>query len=159
MRQHQLVARHRSFANAKARLVRGATALFLVSVGALSASAAGATTTKSVTLTDASNGHVITVKRGTNIYVTLTSQEWTFSSTGLNKLVTLSGTNTVTENKPIVTGGVSHPSLPGAGGSVTAHYVALRSGQMRLTASRTSCGTGVACSAAERHWTVVVRVR
>jgi hypothetical protein len=110
-------------------------------------------------LTSADNGRVIGVKPGTNIYVTLTSHEWTFSSTGLNKIATLSGTTSVTKNKPIVTGGVSRPSVPGAGQSEIAHYVALRVGQMRLSASRTTCGTGVTCSVAERHWTVVVRIR
>jgi hypothetical protein len=161
MRQHKPSASHRNSARygPLARMGRGVVAVFVVGVGALGASTAGAITTKSVTLTAASNGHVITVKPGTNIYVTLTSHDWTFSSTGLNKIATLSGTQSVTENKPIVTGGVSGPSQPGAVQSEVAHYVALRIGQMRLSATRSSCGTGVACSAAERHWTVVVRIR
>lgn len=162
MPQHEIGARQRRFAHNEfvARLGRGAVALFLVSLGATSASASAATTTtKSVMLTDASNGHVITVKPGTSIYVTLTSNDWTFSSTGLNKIATLSGTSTFKENKPIVTGGLPSACQPGACGSEVAHYVALRVGQMRLSASRTSCGTGVACSAVERHWTVVVRIR
>ena len=160
MRQRELGARQWKSTNSEklARLGRGAVALFVVGVGALSASAASATA-KSVMLTDASNGHIITVKTGTNIYVTLTSNDWTFSSTGLNKIATLSGTSSVNENKPIVTGGVTRACQPGACGSEIAHYVALRVGQMRLYASRSSCGTGVACSAIERHWTVVVRIR
>jgi hypothetical protein len=161
MRQHELGARQWKSANYElwARLGRGAAALFLVGVGVVNASAASATTAKSVKLTDASNGHVITVKTGTNIYVTLTSNDWTFSSTGLNKIATLSGTSTVKENKPIVTGGVPSACQPGACGYEVAHYVALRVGQMRIYASRTSCGRGVACSAIERHWSVVVRIR
>jgi len=161
MRQREVGARQWKSANYEkfARLGRGAVALFLVVVGAVGASAASATTTKSVMLTDASNGHVITVKAGTNIYVTLTSNDWTFNSAGLNKIATLSGTSVVKENKPIVVGGVSGPCAPGACGSEVAHYVALRVGQMRLSASRSSCGTGVACSAIERHWTVVIRIR
>lgn len=161
MRQHELGARRRKSANSEpwARLGRGAVALFLVGAGAVNASAASAITTKSVMLTDASNGRVITVKTGTNIYVTLTSNDWTFSSTGLNKIATLSGTSSVKENKPIVTGGVPSACRPGACGYEVAHYVALRVGQMRLYASRVSCGAGVACGAIQRHWTVVVRIR
>jgi hypothetical protein len=142
-----------------ARLGLGAVALFMVGPGATAANAASVTTAKSVMLTDASDGHVITVKAGTNIYVTFTSNGWTFSSTGLNKIATLSGTSVVRENKPIVTGGLPSACQPSACGSEVAHYVALRAGQMRLSASRTSCGTGVACSASQLHWTVVVRIR
>jgi hypothetical protein len=65
----------------------------------------------------------------------------------------------VTKNRPITTGGVSGPRKSGAGESVVAHYVALRVGQMRLSASRSSCATGIVCGAASRHWTVVVRIR
>jgi predicted secreted protein len=160
MRQHEIGARQRRFARNElvARLGRGAVALFLVGLGAASASASAATT-KSVTLTDASNGHVIKVRPGTSIYVTLTSNDWTFSSTGLNKIATLTGTSTYKENKPIVVGGMPSACRPGACGYEVAHYVALRVGQMRLSANRTSCSTGVACSAVERHWTVVVRIR
>lgn len=160
MRQHDIGASQWRLAHNKlvARLVRGTVALFLVGLGAASASASAAST-KSVKLTEASNGHVITVNPGTRIYVTLTSNDWTFSSSGLNKIATLSGTSTFKENKPIVTGGVPSACQPGTCGSEVALYVALRVGQMRLSASRTSCGTGVACSAVERHWTVVVRIR
>jgi hypothetical protein len=157
MQQHEIGTRQRRF-TLVARLGRGATALFLVVLGATSASASAAAT-KSVMLTDASNGRVITVKPGTSIYVTLTGNDWTFNSTGLNKIATLSGTSTFKENKPIVTGGLPSACQPGACRSEVGHYVALRVGQMRLSASRTSCGAVVACTSVERHWSVVVRIR
>lgn len=123
----------------------------------MTANAASAAS-KSVTLNATSNGHVITVETGTNIYVRLTGQNWTFSSTGLNKVATLSGTSTWTQNKPIATGGAPSACRGTCDGEV-AHYVALRSGQIRLSARRTSCGTSVVCSTSELQWTVVVRIR
>ena len=138
-------------------LGRGTAVFLLLSAGALSANAASAAS-KSVTLTETSNGHVITVETGTNIYVRLTGQNWTFSSTGLNRVATLSGTSTWTQNKPIATSGAPS-ACRGTCDAELAHYVALRSGQVRLIAHWTSCGTGVVCSTTELRWTVVVRIR
>lgn len=162
MRQRTLNARQRSTAHHTIPLGRSLSALVLVGVCSLSASAAGAATVKSVTLTQASNGRVVTVKAGTDIDVKLTGNDWTFSSTGLNKIASLSGTTTYKENKPIVTGGFSSGASSTCQTNCTfveAHYVALRTGRLRITATRSSCPTSAACSTAQRQWTVVVRIR
>ena len=159
MRQRKLGARPYGSAGATTpglfrRLVL--SSLF-VTFGAAGASAASAATAKTVMLSDASNGHVITVSAGTIIDVTLTGSNWTFQTTGLNKIATLSGTTTIKENRPIITGRV--PSVCPSGCTYEeAHYVARHPGQMRLLASRTSCSGGAPCGTVNRQWTVVVRI-
>jgi hypothetical protein len=128
-----------------------------VTFGAAGASAASATAPKTVMLSDASNGHVITVSAGTIIDVTLTGGNWIFQTTGLNKIATLSGTTTIKENRPIVTGRMSSV-CPSGCTYEEAHYVARHPGQMRLFASRTSCSGGAPCGTVNRQWTVVVRI-
>ncbi len=141
-----------------ARLGRGVVTVLLLGLCSVTANIASATATKSVDLTAASNGHVITVKMGTNVYVTLTGENWTFSSGGLNKVATLSGTSTWTKNKPVVTRGLPSACRDTCASEV-AHYVALRTGAIRLLAQRTTCGAGLTCGAASRQWTVVLHVR
>lgn len=157
MRQRNLDVRQHGAVRSTTPGARLVLSLLLVGFGVVSASAASAATAKTVTLIEASNGHVITVHTGTIIDVTLTGGNWTFSSTGLNKIATLSGTTTIKEDKPILTSGVPSACLSGCTYE-EAHYVARRPGQMRLFASRSSCDTTLTCSAAERQWTVVVRI-
>ena len=133
--------------------------LGFVAVGALllgSTGLAAATTAKTVTITAAQNGRVITVAQGSRIVVNLANVNWTFSTQGTRKVVTLVST-TVTKG---ATPGATQACVPGRScASVRAVYFALEPGLMRLIALRTSCGTGVTCSASQSHWTVVVRVR
>ena len=132
----------------------------LVAVGALLFGSMGtgaqATASKTITLTAAQNGRVITVNPGANISVTLEYSNWTFSTQGTRKVVTLVST---TSTKG-ATSGATQACVPGrACASVRAVYVALEPGLMRLYAHLSSCPTGVICSASPSHWTVVIRVR
>jgi hypothetical protein len=113
-------------------------------------SAAGATVR---TVTESANGHVITVTPGSMVRVVLHNTYWTIASPhgGLLREV----------GPPVVAG--SPPGTPGcvvgAGcGTVTALFRALAPGQLRLSASRTSCGEALACTPAQGRWSIVVRV-
>jgi hypothetical protein len=132
----------------------------VVAVGALLLGSAGIgaaqTSAKTVVLTAADNGHVLSVSPGTHIVVTLPNSSWTFTTKGARKVVTLMST-TVTKG---ATSGATHACVPGRScASVKAVYFALEPGLMRLLASLTSCPVGQTCSASQSHWTVVIRVR
>jgi hypothetical protein len=132
----------------------------LVAVGALLVGSPGIgaaqTNAKTVSITAADSGRVITVYPGTHIVVTLANSEWSFSTVGTRKVVSLVST-TVTKG---ASSGATHACVPGRScASVRAVYFALEPGLMRLVAELTSCPTGQTCSASQSHWTVVVRVR
>jgi hypothetical protein len=132
----------------------------LVAVGALllgsSGIGAAQTAAKTVSITAADNGRVITAYPGAHIVVTLANSGWTFSTQGTRKVVSLVST-TVTKG---AASGATHACVPGHNcASVKAVYFALEPGLMRLIAVLTSCPTNVTCSGAQSHWTVVIRVR
>jgi len=97
------------------------------------------------------NGRVITVNPGANISVTLEYSNWTFSTQGTRKVVTLVSTTATKVQRPAHTG-----LCPGrACASVRAVYVA-SNGTHATDAHLSSCPTGVICSASPSHWTVVI---
>jgi hypothetical protein len=146
--------------SAKGRLYWSRHALIgLVAVGALllgsTSIGAADTSTATVTITAADNGHVIVVNPGAHIIVDLAST-WIFSTQGTRKVVTLQSA-IVTRT---VTTGATHACVPGHScGSTKATYFALEPGLMRLIAQLASCPTGTICTMSESHWTVVIRVR
>ena len=143
------------------RLTRPRQAIVgLVAIGALLLGSTGvstaATNARTVTITAADNGRVITAYPGAHIVVTLANSNWTFSTRGTRKVVALVST-TVTKG---ATSGATHACVPGRScGSEKAVYFALEPGMMRLIATLTSCPTGTTCSASQSLWTVVIRVR
>jgi hypothetical protein len=139
---------------------RGVAGLLIMLAGSFSAVAAGATTAVTVSITASSNGHVITVNPGTNLDVTLGASSWTFRTVGTRKVVVFKGTTYTTGSKPVASTGATHICVTFTNcGSAQAHYLANEAGLIRLLATRTSCGTGVVCTASESHWTAVIRVR
>ena len=128
------------------------SALLLGSFG----TGAQAATPKTITITAAANGSVITVNPGTHINVSLANSNWTFSTQGSRAVVKLLSSTTVKG----ASSGATQACVPGRScTSSLAHYFALKPGLMRLIASLTSCPTGSTCSASQSHWTVVIRVR
>jgi hypothetical protein len=125
----------------------GAAALTL---GSLGVGAAGASSTKSITLGATANGRVITVAKGARITVDLANSSWKFTTAGNHKVMQFTS---MTITKPGAVSGPVHACLPNDCGDIVAHYVALEPGQVRILAERTGTGTAFV------HWTVVIRVR
>jgi hypothetical protein len=137
------------------RLIVGLVAIAALLLGSFGTGAQAATP-KTIAITAADNGRVITVDPGTHINVSLASSNWTFSTQGTRKVVTLVSTNVTKGATP----GATQACVPGRScASVKAVYFALEPGLMRLIARLTSCPTGTTCSASQSHWTVVIRVR
>lgn len=123
---------------------------------ALAVPASAVSSTASVALNERSNGRTVTVNPRTRLNVTLHSTYWT--------LVSLKSTSTLRQiGKTTVVGvapnGASN-CVPGKGcGTLSAHFVAVRAGSLRLLATRTTCGEVLKCSPAQSVWTVVIHVR
>ena len=109
-----------------------------------------------VALSESSNGHTVSVRTGTHLTLTLHSTYWTLTPLLGRSPVTLLGKVSTVGTLPSAGSGC----VPGQGcGTVIAHYVARHVGQLRLRATRTSCGEALKCSAAQSVWTVLIRVR
>ncbi len=146
--------------NLKLRPTLAGLAVAALMFGAFGAGAQAATP-KTITLTAAQSGHVITVNQGTRIDVSLSDANWTFTSEGGRGVVKL---QTWTNVPGSLSGGVK-PCIPGTTCMPVMtlihnyYYVAQTPGLTRLIARLTSCGSGTACTAAQSFWTVVIRVR
>lgn len=137
----------------------GLAAVVALLFGSLAATAQGATP-KTLVLTAAQNGKVITVNPGEHIDVSLTDAHWTFSTEGARSVVKLLTWSTVPSTGK--TSGATHACVPGTTCTVAttlAQYFALEPGLMRLIGRLTICPTGTTCSSAESFWTAVIRVR
>ena len=106
---------------------------------------------RTVTVTEANNGQTITKHRGDVLVVTLASTYWQFNrSTGV---LMADGTTAV------AAGGAHCPRYPGSGcGTVTQRYRATNAGPGTASASRTSCGEALRCSAEQSRWRITVDV-
>ncbi len=128
----------------------GAASLLLFSASA------GAAAHSNVALNEASNGKVVTVHATDHLTLTLHSTYWTIAPLPKQKVITQVGPTVTAPRLPASANGC----VPGQGcGTVTAHFLATGVGQIRLSASRTSCGEALRCTPRQSHWTVVIRVR
>jgi hypothetical protein len=128
----------------------GATSILLFSASA------GAAVHSNVALNEASNGKVVTVHAGDHLTLTLHSTYWTIAPLPKQIVITPVGPTVTAPRLPASANGC----VPGQGcGTVTAHFLATGVGQIRLSASRTSCGEALRCTPRQSHWTVVIRVR
>jgi len=152
-RSFSTIATHTS---KRARLARGlAVAALCFSTAAL-ASGANAAGASKVTIGESSNGHVVTIARGTHLVVTLHNTYWTIAPlTGRTVLAQVGSQQTRGQLS-----GATHACVPGQGcGTVTMNYVANAAGLVRLSAHRTTCGEAMRCTGSQGSWSVSVRVR
>ncbi|MGE5176999.1 MAG: hypothetical protein ACM3JJ_11560 [Hyphomicrobiales bacterium] len=100
---------------------------------------------------EAQDGHTLTLRRGQRLQVVLHSTYW--------KLARVSRTTVLrTVAKPVVR--PRSGCVPGAGcGTVTAVYVGVAAGTANVSASRTSCGEAMGCTAAAGRYVLRVVVR
>lgn len=109
-----------------------------------------------VTLTEADNGHAITLHRGQNVQVILHSTFWSFDAGTNTSVLARQGD---TQYHPVLPGRDGCPSIPGMGcGTAVQNYLADAPGTSTVTASRTSCGEVLMCSPNQGTWTVDVTV-
>ena len=139
----------------RAALVRGRWRVVSVLVSsALWWGVAGAGAATPLTLSESSNHHTVNVAVGATFRVLLHNTYWT-----LTPLPSTSALAKVGSIKVVSSGLAGSGCVPGQGcGTVTAHFVARHAGYARLSATRTSCGEAMRCTAAQGHWTVVVHV-
>jgi len=152
-RSFSTIATHTS---QRARLARGlAVAALCFSTAALASGASAAGASK-VTIGESSNGHVVTIARGTHLVVTLHNTYWTIAPlTGRTVLAQVGSQQTRGQLS-----GATHACVPGQGcGTVTMNYVANAAGLVRLSAHRTTCGEAMRCTGSQGSWSVSVRVR
>ncbi len=127
------------------RLAVVATALTLLAVPA----SAGAASTR--TFGDANRATLATVATGSTFQVTLSTPNWTFTPIN-SKFVKQVGTQTILTPQSGCT--------PGAPcGMTNATFQAVKPGQMRIIATRITCGEAMRCMGADALWTMVIRVR
>lgn len=123
---------------------------------ALAVPAGAVSSTASVALNERSNGRSVTVNPRTRLNVTLHSTYWTLLNVKSTPHLRQIGTTTVVGVAPNGAGNC----VPGEGcGTLSAHFVAVRAGTVRLLATRTTCGEALTCSPAQSVWTVVIHVR
>ena len=114
--------------------------------------ASGRTLPKVVTVTDRDNGRTITLKLHQRLRVVLSSTYWTQKESSNPAIIRLVGQPRITPQ----------PSgcVPGAGcGTATASYSTVAPGSALITATRTSCGEAMGCTAASSRFTLHVLVR
>jgi hypothetical protein len=138
------------------RVQRFGAGVVMIAAGALFAPGAGALNTGTVLLNEASNARVITVAPGYHLTLTLHSTYWTVVPLGAQHTLRQAGNATTVGS---LTQGSSR-CVPGQGcGTVTVHYVATGAGQVRLRATRSTCGEAMRCTPSQSLWTTVIRVR
>ena len=119
------------------------------------ATGVGATNAPTLALSEISNGRTFAVAPGEPITLTLHSTYWHVLALATPRSLRQRGTTHVVGVLPAP----SH-CVPGQGcGTVSAHYVALAPGLVRLRATRTSCGEALKCSPAQSSWTALIRIR
>ena len=153
IRTRPTLARHVSM---RTRLARGLAILALALAASGIEGVAGATGVAKVTITESSNGHVVTVARGAHLVVTLHNTYWTITPLSGQTVLTQIGAQQTRGQLS----GATHACVPGQGcGTVTMNYVANAAGLVRLTAHRTTCGEAMRCTGSQGSWSVSVRVR
>jgi hypothetical protein len=116
----------------------------------------GGTGHPTVTLTEADNGHAITLHSGQRLQVILHSTFWTFDAGTDTSVLARQGD---TQYHPGTRGKGGCPSFPGSGcGTAIQTYQADGPGTSTITASRTSCGEVLMCSPDMTTWSVDVTV-
>lgn len=106
-----------------------------------------------VTVSDAENGSTLTVNRGADIYVTLHSTYWQFQQASAPRVLV--------QAAPVLQGDPpSRAGIPGSGkGTVRESYHAAAPGTATITATRTSCGEAMRCTAGQGLYRITVIVR
>lgn len=129
-----------------------ALALLFVVLGCASGGVSAATAPLPVVHAgDKQDGGKVTLKRGQKLRVVLHSTYWEFKAVSEPSVLRQIGTPVVSPRAGCV---------PGQGcGTVTATYVAKTAGTTTVTASRTSCGEAMGCTAAAGGYTLTVSVR
>jgi hypothetical protein len=103
-------------------------------------------------VTDRDDGHTVTLRLGQRLRVVLSSTYWEFRGSSHPSVLHLVGRPQV---NPQPSGCVA-----GAGcGTATAIYVAAAAGRSTVTATRTSCGEAMGCTAASGRFSLAVVVR
>jgi hypothetical protein len=101
-------------------------------------------------LSDADNGHTVTVSVGTTLRLVLRSTYWRMGGSSAPSVVAVSGSPRYASPP----GGIA-----GSGnGTVTETFRALRRGRARLSASRFACGEALRCTPSQGSFSVVVVV-
>jgi hypothetical protein len=116
-----------------------------------STAASGTASPARILVTDAQNGATLTAHLGDRVEVRLGSTYWKLDPNPAPSVLK-------PEGPPVVS---PQPAgcVPGSGcGIVTAAFVAVGAGSATLTASRTSCGEAMGCTAAEASFRVTVDV-
>jgi hypothetical protein len=109
-----------------------------------------------VTVSEADNGHAITLHRGQRLQVILHSTYWTFDGGTDTAVLVRQGD---TQYHPGTRGKGGCPSFPGSGcGTAVQNYQADGAGTSTVTASRTSCGEVLMCTPDMGTWSVDVTV-
>jgi hypothetical protein len=101
---------------------------------------------------DAQDGGTVTLRQGQKLRIVLHSTYWQFKAVTRPKVLRLAGEPQVI---PKMEG-----CVPGQGcGTVTATFVARRRGSVAVTATRTTCGEALACTATSGRYRLTVTVR
>jgi hypothetical protein len=102
-------------------------------------------------VTDHANGQTIDLERGRVLQVVLSSTYWKIQGSSNSAVLSqVSGPSTQPQQSGCV---------PGQGcGTVTAAYRAVAAGQAQVSASRSSCGEAMGCTAASSRFVVYVMV-
>lgn len=104
------------------------------------------------TVSEASNGKVITVRRGTTVTLVLHSTYWSIDGSSDPAVL---DARRAQQHHPDPPG----TCVPGVGcGTVSQQFNAHATGTAHLSASRTSCGEALACRQDQTHYDVTVRV-
>lgn len=112
------------------------------------------TGTRTVTATDADNGHTLSLAVGDHLTVQLASTYWRFADLGGSTVLSNVAAPTVTASPP----GVG--CVPGGGcGTVTATYLATAAGTATVAADRTTCGEARGCTGTEGTYRLHILVR
>jgi hypothetical protein len=122
----------------------------LLLVGGLTPAAASTP----VSLNVASNTRTFVVHVGAPIKLTLISTYWTVAKVAPGGAVRQVG------EPAVFPGVINGPGcMVGQGcGTVTVHYKAVRTGVIRLSASRHTCGEAMACQPSQSHWWAEIKV-
>jgi hypothetical protein len=101
-------------------------------------------------VSEADNGHTLTVRTGADIRLVLHSTYWSFGGTSAPAVVTVVGSPTYSP----------HPGgIPGSGsGTTTETLRAVAPGRATLSASRLSCGEALRCQPGAGSYAVVIVV-
>jgi predicted secreted protein len=109
---------------------------------------AGSTT---VTATEEDNGRTVRLRQGQQLHVVLHSTYWTMKPVTQSQVLSAGG-------DPVISPQPSGCVAGGGCGTVTARYDAVAPGRTEVTATRTSCGEAMGCTAADATWMVAVLV-